>query len=139
MVRDHRMIVMFFDLTSLQAEDLLRSTRAAQKYLQEQMTPADLVGVVAFGNTLKVVANFTNDRELLKQSVDALVPGHEAALASAGRCGDSCERGNRRHGRHRRGIHGRRHGIQYFQYGPETRRRRSASAKSSKEFPGRNR
>ena len=80
-VRDHRMIVMFFDLTSLQAEDLLRSTRAAQKYLQEQMTSADLVAVVAFGNTLKVVANFTNDRDLLKQSVDALVPGHEAALS----------------------------------------------------------
>jgi VWFA-related protein len=60
---------------------LLRSTRAAQKYLQEQMTPADLVAVVAFGNTLKIVANFTNDREMLKQSVDALIPGHEAALA----------------------------------------------------------
>jgi VWFA-related protein len=81
-VRDHRMIVLFFDLTSLQAEDLLRSTRAAQKYLQEQMTPADLVAVVAFGNTLKVVVNFTNDRELLKQAVDALVPGHEAALST---------------------------------------------------------
>jgi VWFA-related protein len=80
-VRDHRMIVMFFDLTSLQAEDLLRSTRAAQKYFREQMTPADLVAVVAFGNTLKVVANFTNDRELLLQAVDAIVPGHEAALA----------------------------------------------------------
>jgi VWFA-related protein len=80
-VRDHRMIVMFFDLTSLQAEDLLRSTRAAQKYLTDQMTPADLVAVVAFGNTLKVVANFTNDRELLRQAVDAVVPGHEAALA----------------------------------------------------------
>jgi len=81
-VRDHRMIVMFFDLTSLQAEDLLRSTRAAQKYLQEQMTPADLVAVVAFGNTLKVVANFTNDRDLLNQAVDAVVPGHEAALST---------------------------------------------------------
>ena len=79
-VRDHRMIVLFFDLSSLQAEDLLRSTRAAQKYLQEQMTPADLVAVVVFGNTLKVVVNFTNDRNLLKQAVDAIVPGHEAAL-----------------------------------------------------------
>jgi VWFA-related protein len=81
-VHDHRMIVLFFDMTSLQPEDLLRSTRAAQKYLQEQMTPADLVGVVAFGNTLQVIANFTNDRELLQQSVEALVPGHEAALAA---------------------------------------------------------
>src|SRR3984885_14149541 len=83
-VRDHRMIVMFFDLSSLQPDDLLRSTRAAQKYLRDQMTPADLVAVVAFGNTLKVVANFTNDRELLGQAVDALVPGHEAALAQLG-------------------------------------------------------
>jgi VWFA-related protein len=73
--------VLFFDLTSLQPDDLLRSTRAAQKYLQEQMTPADLVGIVVFGNTLKVITNFTNDRDLLKQSVDAIVPGHEAALA----------------------------------------------------------
>ena len=80
-VRDHRMIVLFFDLTSLVAEDLLRSTRAAQKYLREQMTPADLVAVVAFGNTLKVVANFTSDRELLGQAVEAIIPGHEAALA----------------------------------------------------------
>ena len=80
-VHDHRMIVLFFDMTSLQAEDLLRSTRAAEKYIREQMTPADLVGVVAFGNTLKVIANFTNNRELLQQSVEALVPGHEAALA----------------------------------------------------------
>jgi VWFA-related protein len=79
--RDHRMILLFFDLTSLQPEDLLRSTRAAEKYLREQITPADLVAVVAFGNTLRVIANFTNDRELLQQSVEALIPGHEAALA----------------------------------------------------------
>jgi len=81
LARDHRMIVLFFDMTSLQSEDLLRSTRAAGKYIREQMTPADLVGVVEFGNTLKVIANFTNDREALQQSVQALVPGHEAALA----------------------------------------------------------
>ncbi len=85
------MIVLFFDLTSLQADDLIRSTRAAEKYIREQMTPADLVGVMAFGNTLKVVANFTNDRDLLQQSVEALVPGHEAALAGAGRCSDDGE------------------------------------------------
>ena len=80
-VRDHRMIVLFFDLTSLEQDDLLRSTRAAQKYLDSQMTAADLVALVVFGNTLKVVANFTNDRALLKKAVDAIIPGHEAALA----------------------------------------------------------
>ena len=81
-VRDHRMIVLFFDMTSLESADLLRSTRAAEKFLREQMTPADLVGVVAFSNTLRVIANFTNDRKLLRDAVEALVPGHEAALAT---------------------------------------------------------
>jgi VWFA-related protein len=81
-IRDHRLIVLFFDLTSLESEDLLRSTRAADKFVREQMTPADLVAVVAFGNTLKVVANLTNDRKLLQDAVAALVPGHEAALAA---------------------------------------------------------
>jgi VWFA-related protein len=81
-VRDRRLIVLFFDLTSLQPEDLLRSTRAAQKFLREQMTPADLVGVIAFGNTLQVIANFTNARAVLQQAVEALQPGREAELAS---------------------------------------------------------
>jgi VWFA-related protein len=81
-IRDHRLMVLFFDMTSLESQDLQRSTRAADKFLREQMTPADLVAVVAFGNTLKVVANLTNDRKLLQDAVAALVPGHEAALAA---------------------------------------------------------
>src|SRR5579863_8578937 len=47
-VREHRMIVLFFDLTSMAPEDLLRSTNAAMKFLKEQMTPADLIAVVSF-------------------------------------------------------------------------------------------
>ena len=85
-VRDRRMIVLFFDLTSLQNEDLTRSTAAAKKFLHDQMSAADLVGVVAFGNQLRVVDDFTNDRDLLAPAVDALLPGKEtqlSALASA--------------------------------------------------------
>ena len=81
-VRDRRMIVLFFDLTSLQPTDLSRSTLAAKQFLSKQMTPADLVGVVAFGNQLRVIADFTNDRDLLYSAVDALLPGKEAQLAA---------------------------------------------------------
>ena len=81
-VRDRRMIVLFFDMTSLQPEELLRSTDAAQSFLREQMTAADLVGVVAFGNQLRVMANFTNDRRLLERAVARLVPGKESQLAA---------------------------------------------------------
>jgi len=81
-VRDRRMIVLFFDLTSLQPNDLTRSTLAAKQFLSKQMTSADLVGVVAFGNQLRVIADFTNDRDLLYSAVDALLPGKEAQLAA---------------------------------------------------------
>lgn len=39
-VRDRRMIVLFFDLTSLQPNDLTRSTLAAKQFLSKQMTSA---------------------------------------------------------------------------------------------------
>jgi VWFA-related protein len=81
-VRDRRMIVLFFDLTSLQPNDLTRSTGAAKQFLNKQMTSADLVGVVAFGNQLRVIADFTNDRDLLSSAVDALLPGKESQLAA---------------------------------------------------------
>src|ERR1700730_7671283 len=81
-IRDRRMIVLFFDLTSLQPNDLTRSTLAAKQFLSKQMTQADLVGVVAFGNQLRVIADFTNDRDLLYSAVDALLPGKESQLAA---------------------------------------------------------
>jgi VWFA-related protein len=80
-VRDRRLIVLFFDMTSLEPPELLRATDAAQRFLHEQMTPADLVAVVAFGNQFKVLANFTNNRALLERAVARLIPGKESQLA----------------------------------------------------------
>jgi VWFA-related protein len=81
-IRDRRLIVLFFDLSSLQPADLVRTTTAAKHFLHEQMSPADLVGVVAFGNQLNVIADFTTDRDLLDRAVDAMLPGKEAELAA---------------------------------------------------------
>src|SRR2546425_7891785 len=80
-VHDRRMLVLFFDMASLDPDQLLRSTAAAQRFLREQMTPADLVAVVAFSNQLRVVSNFTNNRGLLQRAVARLVPGTESQLA----------------------------------------------------------
>ena len=80
-VRDHRLIVLFFDTTSLNPEDLIRSTDAANNYIKKQMAPADLVAVIMFGTTFKVLANFTNDHEVLTQAITSLIPGKEAMLA----------------------------------------------------------
>ncbi|MGD0681816.1 MAG: VWA domain-containing protein [Terracidiphilus sp.] len=68
-LRNHRLIVMFFDLTSMQPEDLDRSVSAAQDFLRSKMQPADLVALISLGNTLKVDQDFTADKQALINEV----------------------------------------------------------------------
>ena len=68
-LRNHRLIVMFFDLTSMQPEDLDRSVLAAQEFLKSKMQPADLVALVSLGDTLKVDQDFTADKQALINEV----------------------------------------------------------------------
>ncbi len=80
-VRDRRLILLFFDLTSLHTDDLLRAREAAIHFVKDQMSPADLVGVVALGNRLGLLSNFTNDKETLLAALDRLEPGVDSNLA----------------------------------------------------------
>jgi VWFA-related protein len=68
-LRNHRLIVMFFDLTSMQPEDLERSVEAAQTFLRTKMAPADLVALVSLGDTLSVDQDFTADKDVLIHKV----------------------------------------------------------------------
>ncbi len=70
-LRDHRLIVMFFDLTSMQPEDLERAVDAAQTFLRTRMQPADLVALVSLGDTLSVDQDFTADKTTLINEVGA--------------------------------------------------------------------
>jgi VWFA-related protein len=70
-LRNHRLIVMFFDLTSMQPEDLERSVDAAQDFLRTKMQPADLVALVSLGDTLNVDQDFTADKNALIREVGA--------------------------------------------------------------------
>ena len=68
-LRNHRLIVMFFDLTSMQPEDLDRCVKAARDFLTSKMQPADLVALVSLGDTLKVDQDFTSDKAVLANEV----------------------------------------------------------------------
>jgi VWFA-related protein len=70
-LRNHRLIVMFFDLTSMQPEDLERCVEAAQDFLRTRMQPADLVALVSLGDTLSVDQDFTQDKDALIREVGA--------------------------------------------------------------------
>ena len=68
-LRNHRLIVFFFDLTSMQPDDLDRSVSAARDFLKSKMQAADLVSLVSLDTSLKVDQDFTSDRELLSAKV----------------------------------------------------------------------
>jgi VWFA-related protein len=81
-IRNRRMIVLFFDLTSMETDDLIRAHDAAVKFLKKQMTPPDLVALVIFGSNLSVLANFTNDRTVLDKAIAQLIPGVSSSIAN---------------------------------------------------------
>ncbi len=71
-LRNRRLIVLLFDLSSMQPEEIERAVKAAQNYLDKQMAPADLVAVTSLGTSLQVNQDFTSDRALLHQALEAL-------------------------------------------------------------------
>ncbi len=64
-LKDHRLIVMFFDLSSMQPEDIDRAVEAAQDYVNKKMQPADLVALVSMATGLSMDQDFTSNKEAL--------------------------------------------------------------------------
>ncbi len=64
-LRDHRLIVMFFDMSSLGDDDTDRAVEAAQKYINTQMQPADLVALVSFSTAMSLDQDFTANKQAL--------------------------------------------------------------------------
>ncbi|HYM07287.1 MAG TPA: VWA domain-containing protein [Terriglobales bacterium] len=73
--RDRRLLVMFFDLTSMPIGDQLRARAAALKFLTTQMTKSDLMAIMKFSTDLQVVEDFTDDRDQLSKDIKGLVIG----------------------------------------------------------------
>ena len=81
-LRDRRLIVLFFDLTSMQTDDLIRAHDAAQKFVKQQMSKADVVAVVVFSTRLTVLANFTNDHAVLNKAIAQLTSNSTSDLSN---------------------------------------------------------
>ena len=89
MVQNHRLIVLFLDLSSMQIPDLLRALESAQNFLKTEMSPADLVAVVTYSSNLKVLQDFTNDRDALSKAIKSIQIGQSSTLASSGSVGEA--------------------------------------------------
>ncbi len=64
-LKDHRLIVIFFDLSSMQDEDIDRAVDAAENYVKTQMRPADLVALVSMSTGLTLDQDFTSNKTAL--------------------------------------------------------------------------
>jgi VWFA-related protein len=73
--RDHRLIVMFFDLADMQPDEIERALTAAQDYVDKQMLPADLVSIVSLGSSLHINQDFTAEHDRLKRVLKSFDPG----------------------------------------------------------------
>jgi len=73
--KDRRLIVLFFDLSAMEPDEIDRAITSAEHYVDTQMAPADLVSIVSLGNALLVNQDFTSDRDLLKKQLQAFSAG----------------------------------------------------------------
>lgn len=83
-----RLIILFFDLSSLDSEYLIRSVDAARDFLNTQTGPQDLLAIATYSSTLSLVQDFTNDRNLLLNILHSIA-SEESEQAAAGSAGES--------------------------------------------------
>jgi VWFA-related protein len=87
--QDRRLLVLFFDMTSMPVQDQIRAQTAAEKFLTTQVTRSDLMAVMSFTSELKVLQDFTEDRDVLAKTLKRLIVGEGSDLAAAGATPDS--------------------------------------------------
>jgi VWFA-related protein len=89
-LQDHRLLVFFFDLSSMQPDDLMRALKASSDFVTSRMTPADLIAVVTYSSSLRVTQDFTNNHDSIKKALRAILVGEESSsLATAGAIGEA--------------------------------------------------
>ena len=73
--KDRRLIVLFFDLSAMEPDEIDRAITSAEHYVDTQMAPADMVSIVSLGSSVLVNQDFTADHDLLKKQLQAFGEG----------------------------------------------------------------
>ncbi len=69
--RDRRLMLLFFDFSAMDPEQIERSVEAAKKFVQTKMQPADMVGMVSLATNMRVDLDFTADKAKVLASLAA--------------------------------------------------------------------
>ena len=85
---DKRLLVFFFDFSSMQISDQLRAQDGALEYLKQHITKDDVVAILFYASTIQVLTDFTSDRDQLTQIIKTLPIGEASELAGLADTGD---------------------------------------------------
>ncbi len=85
---DKRLMVFFFDFSSMQVPDQLRAQDGALEYLQKHITKDDVVAVLFYASVIQVLSDFTADRDVLTHVIKTLPIGEASELAALADTGD---------------------------------------------------
>jgi VWFA-related protein len=76
--QDRRLLVFYFDQSSMPLTDQQRAFESARKFLDTQLAAADMVAVMTFQNgTVKVRQDFTENRAALREVIQTLQVGDD--------------------------------------------------------------
>ena len=79
---DKRLMVFFFDFSSMQIPDQLRAQEGAMEYLDKHITKDDVVAVLFYASGVQVLSDFTADRDVLSRVIKTLPIGEASELAA---------------------------------------------------------
>ena len=69
--RDRRLILLFFDFSAMQPEEIERAVDAARKFVATKMQSADLIALVSLATNMRVDLDFTDDKEKIAAALTA--------------------------------------------------------------------
>jgi VWFA-related protein len=78
---DHRLVTLYFDRSTMGPPDQLRALDAALSFIDKQMDPSVMMAVMTYdGTAVRVLQDFTGDRERVIAAVNKLIAGLSEGL-----------------------------------------------------------
>jgi VWFA-related protein len=82
---DRRLLVLYFDMGAMRVQEQAHAFAAADKFVRNQITKADLVAVMMYnGGGLHILQDFTDDRERILTIIQTIVAGESRDLFGDG-------------------------------------------------------
>jgi len=69
--RDRRLILLFFDFSAMDPEQIDRAVNAAKKYVNTKMQSADLIAIVSLSTNMRLDLDFTDDKGRILATLNA--------------------------------------------------------------------